>query len=95
MKYRAKVYWEMSGEIEVEANSPEEAAEIAMDGNTPFPEEKEYVQGSVNCDPTCDVQPVIEHPPTLTHPMITQEKLDGIRRIEAIAFQTQPGSCPP
>jgi hypothetical protein len=95
MKYRAKVYWEMSGEIEVEANSPEEAAEIAMDGNTPFPEEKEYVQGSVNCDPTCDVQPVIEHPPTLTHPLITQEKLDGIRRIEAIAFQTQPGSCPP
>ena len=84
----------MSGEIEVEANSPEEAAEIAVDPNTPFPEEKEYVQGSVNCDPESDVQPIIEHPP-LTHPLITQEKLDGIRRIEAIAFQTQPGSCPP
>jgi hypothetical protein len=63
MKYRPKVYWDMSGEIEVEANSPEDAADVAMDGNTPFPEEKEYVQGSVNCDPTCDVHPVIEHPP--------------------------------
>jgi hypothetical protein len=87
MKYTAKVYWEMSGEIEVEANSPEEAAEIAMDGNTPFPEEKEYVQGSVNCDPTCDVQPLIEHPP-LTHPMIAEEKIDGYRpRV------LEPGQC--
>jgi hypothetical protein len=94
MKYRAKVYWEMCGEIEVEADSPEQAAEIAMDGNTPFPEEKEYVTDSVNCDPECDVHPIVEHPP-LSHPMVTQEKLDGIRRIEAIAFQTQPGSCPP
>jgi len=58
MKYRAKVYWEMSGEIEVEANSPEEAAAIAVDPNTPFPEEKEYVQGSANCDPESDVQSI-------------------------------------
>ena len=49
-----------------------------MDGNTPFPEQKEYVPDSVNCDPECDVHPIIEHPP-LTHPMVTQEKLDGYR----------------
>jgi len=86
MKYRAKVYWEMCGEIEVEADSPEQAAEIAMDGNTPFPDEKEYVPDSVNCDPTCDVHPIEgEHPP-LTHPLITQEKFDGIRRIETDAI---------
>jgi len=94
MKFKAKVYWEMSGEIEVEADSPEEAAAKAVHFRTPLPEQSEYVTDSINCDPTCDVQQVIELP-TLKHPMLSQDKLDGIKRIEAIAFQTRPGSCPP
>lgn len=61
MKFKAKVYWEMSGEVEVEANSPEEAAQKAIDG--PLPTQAEYVSDSCNCDAETDVQPVIEHPP--------------------------------
>jgi hypothetical protein len=89
MKFRVKLYWEMCGEVEVEADSVDQAMQKAIDG--PLPESSEYVSDSANVDPI-DVTLVN---PTVTHPIICQEKLDGIRRIEAIAFQTQPGSCPP
>ena len=76
MKFRVKLYWEMSGEVEVEADSPEQAAQKAIDG--PLPESSEYVSDSANCDAETDVQQVTEHPP-LSHPMVTQEKFDGYR----------------
>lgn len=92
MKFRVKLYWEMCGEVEVEADSVDQAIEKAVDG--PLPQSSEYVMDSANADPidVTLVNPVVTR---LTHPMITQEKLDGIRRVEVIAFQTQPGSCPP
>ncbi len=90
-KFRVKLYWEMCGEVEVDAATADEAQQKAIDG--PLPESSEYVSDSANVDPI-DVTQVITDPP-VRHPLITQEKLDGIRRIEAIAFQTQPGSCPP
>lgn len=55
MKYRCKVYWEMCGKVEVEADTPEQAAEKAM--ASPLPKEnQDYVPDSINCDPETDVQ---------------------------------------
>jgi len=56
MKYNCKVYWEMCGEVEVEANGETEASEKAM--NAPLPVASEYVIDSINCDPDSDVQVV-------------------------------------
>jgi len=53
-KYICKLYWEVCGEIEVEANSSEEAAKKAEAGN--LPEGYEYVPDSEYCDPESDVQ---------------------------------------
>jgi len=106
MKFRVKLYWEMCGEVEVEADSVDQAIEKAVDG--PLPQSSEYVMDSANADPI-DVHPldaVVHH-----HTILTQEKWDGIRsaaiergfdeqlahikEVERQAFQTQPGSCPP
>jgi hypothetical protein len=54
MKMICKVYWEMCGEVEVEADTVEEAATKAMDA--PLPTSAEYVPDSINCDPETDVR---------------------------------------
>ena len=55
-KYSVKVYWEMCGEREVWAESPEKAIERAHELN--LPRNAEYVQDSINSDPDCDVQKI-------------------------------------
>jgi len=61
-KFKVKLYWEVSGEVEVEADSPQEAVEKALGPETPLPENPEYVQDSQNCDVETDVQEVREEP---------------------------------
>jgi hypothetical protein len=57
-KYRVKLYWEMSAEVEVEAASPSAAAEAAKDGPLPSSDGWEYVADSANVDLELDVQPI-------------------------------------
>lgn len=57
-KYRVKLYWEMSAEVEVEAASPEAAAEAAKDGPLPSSDDWQYVPDSANVDESCDVQEI-------------------------------------
>lgn len=53
-KYICKVYWEMCGEVEVEANGETEASLKAL--LAPLPKSGEYVCDSINCDPDSDVE---------------------------------------
>ncbi len=55
-KFKCKVYWEMSGEVEVEAVNRVEAADKALE--EPLPTQSEYVPDSVNCDYESDVQEI-------------------------------------
>ena len=57
MKFIAKVFWEMCGEVEVEADTVEEAATKAMDA--PLPTTAEYVPDSIDCYPD-DVRTKLE-----------------------------------
>jgi hypothetical protein len=58
-KYSCKVYWEMSGEITVEAATPEEAAQKAIDAPALSSyQSRRYVDDSCNCDPETDVQKI-------------------------------------
>ena len=61
-KFKVKLYWEVGGEVEVEADSPQEAVEKALGPEIPLPENPEYVQDSQNCDVETDVQEVHEEP---------------------------------
>jgi len=54
-KFKVKVYWEMCGEVEVEANSPAEAAKLAIDAPLPSSDNQEYVSDSANVDEELDV----------------------------------------
>lgn len=47
MKYRLAVDWEVFGEIEIEANSLEEAIQIGIEDNPPISlPESNYIDGS-------------------------------------------------
>ena len=50
-KYRCKVYWEMCGEVEVEAPTKKSAYTMAMDAKLPTGKGIEYVPDSFNIDP--------------------------------------------
>lgn len=58
MKFVVDVYWMVRGEVEVEADTVEEAATKAMDA--PLPSSAEYVPDSISCDPEADVRAKIE-----------------------------------
>lgn len=58
MKYIVKRYWEVCDEVQVEADTPEEAIEKAHEmRSSKYPE---YVPDSINSDPDCDVQELTE-----------------------------------
>jgi hypothetical protein len=58
MKFAVKRYWELCDSVDVEANSVGAAIHIAHE--LPVNSAKaEFVQDSMNSDPTCDVQPLI------------------------------------
>lgn len=58
MKYSVKRYWQLCDEVEVEATSVDAAIEIAH--QMPLDESRgDYVSGSLNSDPSADVQPLI------------------------------------
>lgn len=58
MIYNVKVYWEVCGVVEVEANSPQEAADKAMGPDVPLPNKIDYVEDSINVDVDLDVHEV-------------------------------------
>lgn len=58
MKFAVKRYWSICDEVEVEADSPSEAIDIAH--AMPVDSTKaEFVPDSMNSDPHCDVQSLI------------------------------------
>ncbi|TAK93480.1 MAG: hypothetical protein EPO07_18090 [Verrucomicrobia bacterium] len=58
MKFAVKRYWSVCDEVQVEANSPGEAIDLAHE--LPVDSAKtEFVPDSMNSDPHCDVQPII------------------------------------
>lgn len=56
--YRVKVYWEMSGEVEVKAYSKAHAVKEAIDAPLPPSDEWQYVPDSANVDKDMDVQEI-------------------------------------
>lgn len=50
MKYRVPVSYQMYGHVEVEADSKDEAAEIACGPTVGLPENGSYVEGSFQVD---------------------------------------------
>jgi hypothetical protein len=54
----AKVYWEMSGEVEVKAYSKAHAAKLAIDAPLPPSDKWQYVPDSFNVDAEMDVQEI-------------------------------------
>ena len=48
--YVCKVYWEMCGEVTVEAKNVDEAQKLAMDAPLPPKEEQNYVSDSTSVD---------------------------------------------
>jgi hypothetical protein len=49
-KYRCKVYWEMCGEVEVEAENKGAAMRLAVDAPLPPSDEQTYVDDSANVE---------------------------------------------
>lgn len=58
MRFAVKRYWSLCDSVDVEANSPSEAIDIAHEMPVDSTE-AEFVPDSMNSDPTCDVQPLI------------------------------------
>jgi hypothetical protein len=55
MKFAVKRYWQLCDEVEVEAQSVDDAIDLAH--AMPLDESRgEYVMGSLNSDPSADVQ---------------------------------------
>ena len=48
--YRVHAYWQMSGDVNIEASSVEEAVEIALGPETPLPKDGVYLDGSFEID---------------------------------------------
>jgi len=59
-KYRAKLYWEMSAEVEVWATSEASAVEEAINAPLPSSDTWEYVPDSANVDDSLDIHEVKE-----------------------------------
>jgi len=58
VRYAVKRYWQLCDEVQVEADTPDQAIDLAHE--MPLDESRgEYVSGSLNSDPANDVQPVI------------------------------------
>lgn len=59
MKYVVKRYWQVCDAVEVEANSIDDAIELAHE--TPLDNAlADYVLGSLNSDPSEDVRPLAQ-----------------------------------
>lgn len=54
--YRVPLVWQMYGHIWVEAESKEEAVQIALAPETPLPEDGDYVDESVAVDPDVEIE---------------------------------------
>ena len=58
MMYRIPLVWEMYGYVWVEADSEEEAIEIALGPDYPLPDNGEYVDSSVMVDDLVEIEVV-------------------------------------
>lgn len=58
MLFRIPLVWEMYGHVYVEAESEEEAVEIALGPNFPLPDNGEYVDHSVMVDDLVEIEAV-------------------------------------
>jgi hypothetical protein len=58
-QYAVQIYWEVCGTVFVDAETPEQAREIALSDEKPLPTSSDYVTDSVNCDIDCDVQEIV------------------------------------
>ena len=58
MLFRVPLVWEMYGHVYVEAESEEEAVDIALGPNSPLPDNGEYVDHSVMVDDLVEIEAV-------------------------------------
>jgi len=56
MIYKVPLVWEMYGHVWVEADSEEEAVEIALGPDCPLPDDGEYVDSSVMVDDLVEIE---------------------------------------
>ena len=54
--YRVPLVWEVYGHLWIDADSEEEAIEIALDDDTPLPVDSDYISGSLMVDDCCPIE---------------------------------------